>query len=322
MSTTIGYQPGFIGDGMQVNFPKLRVAQRRDLATNGQIDYPHFSIFLSAARRFPYFTATNIDGHLFRKITRDTIFPGGSDVWTIDDRAKDHQWGKHLYEADKSHFHRGHMTKREDPQWGETDDIAREAAAATFQFTNCVPQLEELNSRDWAKLETFILEKTCVPENLKVTVLTGPVLSSEDPFFVTPIDDGVHVQLPTLFWKVIYYTADGIKLSRAAFLMGQQNLLEERGIAAPGTTPSAARAALHQDIFQDFEDAAVYQVNTRTVKQLTGLTFHPAREPYKDNRALKLIVRSVQIMEATTHRELLNEVEETRTKMEYININL
>ena len=65
-----GYQPGFMGKALPVAFPKLNKAQKKDLAMadpkkTGELKYPHFSLFLSKSRRFPFFTATNIDGNRF-----------------------------------------------------------------------------------------------------------------------------------------------------------------------------------------------------------------------------------------------------------------
>jgi endonuclease G len=106
----------------------------------------------------------------------------------IDDSTfPDHQWGAKLYSADKSDSQRGHMTKREDPQWGDTEAEALAAAQATFHFSNCVPQLGGLNTKKWGKLETYILNKESVPEKLKVSVLKGPILSPHDQLFVTPV---------------------------------------------------------------------------------------------------------------------------------------
>src|SRR5258705_8256781 len=116
MISANGFQTDFIDAGLSVHFPSLSEKQKKDLVTtgterSGELKYPHFSLFLSGSRRFPFFTATNIDGKLFKKIPRDTIFPGGNDVWSIDKRVTEFQWGPYLYSAVKSDFQRSHMTK-------------------------------------------------------------------------------------------------------------------------------------------------------------------------------------------------------------------
>jgi endonuclease G len=321
-----GYQPGFMGKALPVAFPKLNKAQKNDLAIadqkkTGELKYPHFSLFLSKSRKFPFFTATNIDGKLFKSIPRTTIFPSGTDKWSIDARVKDFQWGASLYSAPKSDFQRGHMTKREDPQWGKTEDTALQAAIATFHFTNCVPQVAELNTKEWGKLETFILEKTSVPDKLRVSVFTGPVLAVEDPVFISKVG-GEDVQIPTLFWKIVYYSTDGKTVSMAGFLMGQQNSLVKKGIVVQKVQPSAERLAIQAEIFQNFEDAAIYQVNIGTIEKLSGLRFAAARQPFMDSRPLKLIIEKVQVPATAEARKGINVLEDTHEQVLFSNMKL
>jgi endonuclease G len=294
-----GYKTNFIKN-IPVELPTFRQGMSEDVVTadakkTGEIKYPHYSVFLSKSRRFPYFTATNIDGTKFRKIKRTEVFDSGRDEWSIDDRVTDFQWGQHLYNAKKSDFQRGHMTKREDPQWGDTVGEAREAAQQTFFFSNCVPQVGDLNTKEWGKLETYILSKESVPNELRVCVMTGPVLADTDPFFVTEVDDE-EVQLPTLFWKIVYYTNDGETLSRAGFLMGQENLLLERKIAVKKQVDFMAMEVV-PGFFEDFEDKDIYQVNVSTIEKLTKLRFAEADEAFTDSRPLKLIIDKVQVSE-------------------------
>ncbi|RXK86373.1 DNA/RNA non-specific endonuclease [Filimonas effusa] len=326
MAKQTGYQINFMG--VSVPFPQLSAGQLKDLARTdekktGELKYPHFSVFLSSSRCFPFFTATNIDGKLFKKIPRKEVFPSGNDEWSLDERAADFQWGAHLYSAQKSDFQRGHMTKREDPQWGETVEIAREAAQATFRFANCVPQMGELNTEDWGKLETYILTKQSVPEKLKVSVFTGPVLSANDPVFVTEVD-GYEVQIPTLFWKIVYYLDETGTLSRAGFLMGQENALFEKKIVVRRTKAAIAEAAdFSVSYFQDFEDAAIYQVNISTIEKLSKLKFPPALEPYHDDRPLKLVVDKVQVgphIAAISDQEALNMDENETFRFQFSNM--
>ena len=304
MASTIGFKPDFIGKDLVVNFPKLSAAQKKDIApvtgsTTGEIQYPHFSVFLSKSRKFPFFAATNINGDLFKKVTRKTIFPGGKDVWNVDSRAKDHQWNNDLYvKAPKGNFDRGHMAKREDPQWGATRAEAKVAAKSTFHFCNCAPQVADLNQREWKQLEDYILERESVPGKLFISVFTGPVLKPDDPIFVSKVKNE-DVLIPTLFWKVVYYTNDGKKLSKVGFLMGQENLLRKRGIVKPQTAKKffATHLPKEKEHFNNFEDAQTYQVNLSTIEKLTGLKFPAAKQPYKDKRPIPLVIEMVELKE-------------------------
>ncbi len=298
MNKVTGYEPTFLGRRLKVALPQPGDAQKKDLAPvsgsrRALLHYPHYSVVLSRQRKFPVFTAVNINSKAFRALRRDSLFAGGTDRWERDDRARDFQWGDELYSGLNTDFDKGHLVKREDPQWGKDDAIAALAARATFFYTNCVPQLPELNRQEWRNLEDYILKKESAPSKLKVNVFTGPVLSEQDPVFVRPIK-GQEVQIPTLFWKVVYFTADGKTLSRVAFLMGQKNLLFERRIVREKETEleSVVRDPF---LFTDFKDAAAYQVNIASVEKLTGLSFAPALEPYKDSRAAEIIMRQVEV---------------------------
>jgi len=299
MAASQGYQQDFIGTGFSVPFPKLSAVQKKDIAgptgvASGELTYLHFSIFLSKKRRFPYFTATNIDGTLFKKA-------GRSDKWILDPRVTDFQYGNSLYSAPHSDYDKGHMTKREDPQWGDTVAIAQQAADATFHFANSVPQVPELNRQEWKQLEDYILDKECVPSHLKICVFTGPVLKDDDPVFVSKVNNQ-DVLIPTLFWKVVYYTNDGKSLSKVGFLMGQENLLRDKGIVNPIRTKKLVDTHLPglKKHFTDFKDAETYQVNMATIENLTGLTFPPGDEPKKDNRPIQLIIKQVEMKEDHT----------------------
>ncbi|MDQ3292462.1 MAG: DNA/RNA non-specific endonuclease [Bacteroidota bacterium] len=285
-----GYSETFIHPEIPVPLPQLQADQQADLApvdgtTNNLANYINYSLALSKTRGFPYFVAANIDGHLFKKVSR-------TDNWRKDSRIDyAHQWGEELYKARKSDFDKGHMTKREDVQWGKTVVEARAAADTTFYFTNAVPQHAELNQQIWAELENYILHTESVPNNLRISVFTGPVLRPTDPVFVTKVL-GKEIQLPTLFWKVVVFTKDDQRLYRVGFLMGQEELLRKARIVKPEPVEIAARAT---DLFLDFEDAQTYQVNIATIEQLTNLTLPPAKDVYQDTRPIKLVLEEVDV---------------------------
>ena len=290
-----GYQPAFMGPELVAALPQLSTAQQADAAP--VLTYTHYSVQLSRTRRFPYYTATNINGARFQQINREQVFDSGRDEWRVDERATAYQWGQGLYDAPRSDFQRGHMTKREDPQWGSTRELARQAAQDTFYFSNCVPQVAELNTEAWGDLETYILTRQAVPAGLLVNVFTGPALTPDDPEFVTQITPRP-LQLPTFFWKVVYYTNDGTHLSRAAFMMGQREALLRRGIIKnnPVLLLREHRThALKEDYFSAYADAALYQVNTAFVEELTRLRFAPARELYQEQRPRELILRQLEV---------------------------
>jgi endonuclease G len=80
-----------------------------------------------------------------------------------------------------------------------------------------------------------------------------------DPFFVTEVK-GESIQLPVLFWKIVYFRKkkDG-KIYRVGFLMGQSSLLFENGIAEEAVLE--ATPTEEDKLFMEFDKAETYQVN-------------------------------------------------------------
>jgi endonuclease G len=279
-----------------VKLPQLSSQQKTDAVKlddgSDVLHYLNYSVTLSATRRFPFFTASNIDGKLFKKVSR-------KDNWRNDPRVKPaYQWGKELYKAPKSDFDKGHMTKREDVQWGPTDEEAIEAADSTFYYTNAVPQHGKLNQKIWRSLEDYILHKESKENGMKISVFTGPVLSNLDPNFVTPVN-GETIQIPLLFWKVVVFAkADG-KLYRVGFLMSQSSLLYENGIVEEALQEKLEEELTEADqLFLNFKDAETYQVNISTIEKLSGLTMPKATDVYTDDRNIQLILQEVDVKES------------------------
>jgi len=287
-----GFNHNFLVDDKikgRVSFPVLGKDRRNELIPvkykdKTRLDYVNYSVQLSSSRKFPIFTASNIDGQLFRSAIR-------SKNWRLDDRVKKYQWGKNLYDAKKSDFDKGHMTRREDVQWGETDDVAQIAADSTFYYTNAVPQHKDLNQDIWKNLEDYILHKETRKKSLKICVFTGPVLSSNDPEFVTPVN-GERIKLPTIFWKVVIYPKEDGKLYRVGFLMGQKKLLIKDGII---NLPFKTTLLPADEPFRQFDDAETYQVNVSLIERLTDLKMPKALDAYNDSRNIKLAIKEIEV---------------------------
>ncbi|MEZ4927033.1 MAG: DNA/RNA non-specific endonuclease [Saprospiraceae bacterium] len=271
----------------KVPFPKLGPSHKKDIAPvegskESILNYHNYSVQLSASRKFPFFTAANINGGLFKDADR-------AKSWKKDKRAKDHQWGLELYKAAKSDFDKGHMTKREDVQWGITNELAQKAADSTFYYSNAVPQYSKLNQRVWKSLEDYILNIETKKRSLKICVFTGPVLSKKDPPFVTMVD-GQTVLIPVLFWKVVVFPKEDGKLYRVGFLMSQKKLLTENGIVHELEATKA-----DEELFMQFEDAGTYQVNTSLIEKLADITLPKAIDSFKEDRSIKLVLEEVEV---------------------------
>jgi endonuclease G len=278
-----GYDDEFILT-KKIALPKLNHDQTADLVIDEDgsdiIRYINYSLQLSSSHKFPFYTATNIDGLQFKKVPR-------KDNWRKDNRVpKDTQWGTELYNAAKSNFDRGHMTKREDVQWGETIGIALNAADSTFYYTNAVPQHKDLNRDIWRSLEDYILHTEAKRNQLRICVFTGPVLSNFNPYFVTAINN-VQIQIPSLFWKVVVFEKEDGKLYRVGFMMSQNKLLLNDNIIE--------QLESDDQIFMQFDDADTYQVNVSLIEELSGLEMPKANDSYTDERTTKLVLNEIDI---------------------------
>ncbi|PSL40076.1 endonuclease G [Planomicrobium soli] len=207
-----GYDPAFLGEGFNVPLPELmaEVAQDRAPSKDGKpvLDYTHFSIAMSKKRRLAFYTAVNINGSELVDVKR------GNDKWYFDPRLdKAFQSGPELYE--KNDLDRGHLTRRQDPNWGVDAIRANEH---TFHFTNCAPQHKNFNQKTWLGLEDYIL-KNAETHDLKVTVFTGPVFQENDPIYRDEF------QIPAEFWKIAVMKKDGNSLSASAYLQTQRDMI-------------------------------------------------------------------------------------------------
>lgn len=284
-----GYQPNFLGENLEVPFPEFSdelfdsIAPVKNTEDN-ILRYINYSVVQSATRKFPILSAANIDGQQFKRITRKEV--RGS--WKKDKRiAYKHQWGRRLYAAPDSDFDKGHMTKREDVQWHPTNEIAKLAAKETFYYTNAAPQHKNLNQALWRRIEDFILHDNSIDNSLKINVFTGPALRKEDLFFIHKIKEEA-IQIPSLYWKVIYYIKNDA-LHRVGFLAGQEGVLLRKKIVLP---PPPVRG---EDLFMAFKEADTYQVQVSFIEEVTGLTFPCANDLYWDLRPTKLILEEVTL---------------------------
>lgn len=206
----------------------------------GRLDYEHFSILMSKSRRLALFTAVNIDG------SASVSVPRGGDPWAFDGRIpKAAQAGDELY-ADND-FDRGHLLRREDPNWGPTASVANRD---TFHFTNCAPQLSVFNQRSWLSLEDYILGNTRrVGE--RATVFTGPVFRANDPVYRG-------VAIPLAYWKVVAFIHDDGRPSASAYLVDHDVDLDAQSL-----------------LFGAFK---TYQRSVLAIEGLTNLDFGSLRE--------------------------------------------
>ncbi len=247
-----GYDPAFLGDGaLRVDFPDL--GGRADdvapveAAADGILRYTHFSVIQSKSRRLPMLAAVNIDGAKAFALKRK-----GS--WHTDGRIDEaHQVDNVLYKHNP--LDRGHMVRRKDPGWGDSEAEAKQGEIDTFMYTNCAPQHEDLNQKDWVGLEDYILEAADT-KDFKVSVMTGPIFRDSDRRLKSQ-PGAEDVQIPEAYWKL-------------AVMVNE----------ATGTLSATAYLLTHGDLIRDLTEAAfvfgeykTYQIKVSKLSALTGFDF-------------------------------------------------
>ncbi len=240
-STRGGYDPAFLD--ISLGLPVLTA--ETDLATE-PLPYHHFSVVMHRKRKLALFTAVNIDGGKADQPRRD------SDKWILDPRIPiGEQTGEDVYRDND--LDRGHLVRRLDPAWG-SQSVA--AVDDTFHFTNCAPQHHEFNAGRtlWLGLEDYVLQNA-VTSDLKVSVLSGPVLDDDDPQYRG-------VALPLQYWKIVSMVRTDGKPSVTAYLLSQESLLDEfRTERTTGMLPASFSYGAYR----------TFQVPVRRIAALTGL---------------------------------------------------
>jgi endonuclease G len=239
--TRRGYDPAFLG----ISLPLPTLSADTEVSSP-PLPYHHFSVVMHRRRKLALFTAVNIDGASADQPRRDR------DVWLLDPRLPaTEQTGEAVYRDND--LDRGHLVRRLDPAWGP-QSLA--AVDDTFHFTNCTPQHHEFNAgqTQWLGLEDYVL-RNAVTSDLKVTVLSGPVLDDTDPAYRG-------VSLPLQYWKIVAMVRTDGKPSVTAYLLSQESLLDEfRAVRTSGQLPESF----------SYGGYRTFQVPVRRIADLTGL---------------------------------------------------
>ena len=254
-----GYDPAFLKPGKldgRVFLPTLSPGLLKgatpllDNPNECVLRYHHFSLVMHGSRRFAIYSAANID------FAGRYGLPRPKDQWLADPRIPiESQVEASLYEHNQ--FDRGHLTRREDMEFGRTIPEAVAAAADTCHWTNCTPQHAKFNEGKelWQGIERHILEEAVAPERFRAQVITGPVFDSKDPilkgFPSTPY--------PMCYWKVAAAINASGKLFATAYVLDQRGVINEFGLRGAPEVP--------------FTPYKTFQTSIAEVERLTQLTF-------------------------------------------------
>jgi len=241
-----GYDTSFLGDGIDVPLPTV-TGDLDDVLTfefDGEqqqvLKYEHFSVLMGTRRKMLRWSAVNIDGKL--KVT-DLGRPG----WRNDPRISTDAQIQDACYGNSPKFARGHMTRREYPNWG-SQQTAERANADSMHVTNVAPQMQTFNGGVWLQLEEYALQNAR-DSGMKICVFTGPFFADDDP-----VKFGVNV--PIEFWKVIAFVHD-----------------ETHQLCATGYTMSQVKHLKDEEFVFGQHDSA--QCTISSIEARTGLSFGP-----------------------------------------------
>lgn len=258
LSAREGYKPDFLGSKVVVHLPQLSAALQDEAApllaattkNKFELRYDGYTVVVNKYRRWAIYSAANVRAsHRFANLS------GRQDRWLTDPRiSSKHQVGDYYYKANK--FDRGHLTRREDMEYGGSSSEATARADETCYFTNATPQHSNFNQNKdlWQGIERFLLEESIQAGNYDSQIVTGPVLSEDDPVY----DRDPDLQYPVQFWKVISTLRADKSLFSTAYLLDQSETIAQFGIESTEVP---------------FGSYKTFQVPISEIERLTGLRF-------------------------------------------------
>ena len=249
-----GYDKSFLG--VELPLPGLgdsikdKVAMRTDEPGKSELTYTNYSVVMNKERKQCFYAICNIDGTTHRDVKR-------SGSWSLDGRIpREYQLGNEAY-ADNN-IDRGHMVRRLDPCWGKDPELA---SRDTFTYCNAALQHGGLNQREWLKLEDHVLGSA---KGQKMTVITGPIFSKDDPKFDNNGMMDEPTQIPMKFFKTVVWNEKGT-LKSASFILSQKDIINNDS--------SLFKAKKNKGKGFDPGEFKIYQVPQKEVERLTDLHF-------------------------------------------------
>jgi len=227
-STCTGFEEEFMGIRIPMPVPSARLRRQlaflKDAPGSFTLKYHHFSTILHAVRRVPVLSAINVHGkHRYAALGSATR----KDNWLRDSRVDyDAQLDDRWYA--RSGFDKGHLSRREDAEWGTSLALAKAAADLTCSYANAVPQVPAFNrammgyNGQWGQLEKKLLEAGVKKESAasaRICVFSGPVFLDDDPVHAS-------VQVALSCFKVVAWLGQDEALRATAFHLSQGTLLE------------------------------------------------------------------------------------------------
>ena len=256
-----GYDPDFLRHHVAMPKPQNTIVDDVTRLRNSretELKYDHYSVLMSRSRRLAFVSAGNVRTDAPEEGTR-------RDNFIADPRILDSEQADNRFYSNNA-LDRGHLFRRDDGSWGETEAEAQRADDDTFHWPNIAPQHRVFNQSHqdpnrslWGLLENHVTREAR-DEREPFSVFNGPIFQDGDP-----LHRGLKV--PQAFYKIIAINDRDDRLRAFAFVVGQAALL--------------TRIPLERMTERERFDAgrfSVFQVKVRDLEARTGLDFAELRQ--------------------------------------------
>jgi len=271
----VGYDPCFVTPNSRlcVEEPTYSPPPMRDPKINAAnaetrgLDYLHFRVVMSVARKFALYAVSNVDGATLQRVSR------GKDVWRYDPRLpRVGQVGEDVYTGND--LDRGHLVSRGEVAWGDAASASK-AAQDVFVYTNAVPQPAKINQGVMAQIENFVTD-IASKRKVRATVFTGPVLQRDDPVYRG-------VQIPQRFWKIAIFpmqpgTRDLSEDQPRPFIVPVNEIEKLTGLAFPSLKSLVDRKAVSVVAFVIDASEALRDAGVADTKEAAPYSNQPPQQ--------------------------------------------
>lgn len=258
-SVMSGYDPAFLGNDFVIDIPWIDYevysdVLKSDLLRDSYIaDYQHYSLVMSRRNRQALLSICNLDQSQYKRVQGRN--------WFIDSRiGADNQLDNRYYKGTENLWDRGHLTRRTAVTWGATSYIAKKASNDSCSYANACLQHRDFNEDEW-RIPEKIASRFDRDLNNKLSIITGPVFTSNDRWF-EPEYDVPPGRVPSGFWKIIYYIDKKKSEDAGHHVLGCEAYLVWQDYDA-----------LKDDRGAEEIDISTIQVTTTQVTELTGIEF-------------------------------------------------
>lgn len=256
-----GYKAKFLG--VSIPFPTISDARMGEIFkkpgtdTSLLLNYYHYSLLMNEEFRLQMVSAVNVDYDPSLKSHRDRKeFGDEANSWRPDPRIPEEiQITDPEFYKPATQVDRGHIVRRDDSCYGNTELEIEFANSDTFHWTNCTPQHEGFNQSKqwglWGLLENAIKDGLS-GDDTKASIFAGPVLVKDENRVYN------NIYYPVKFWKVVAAMDEETGgLLAYGFILDQSKVIDKRGLEAKF----------------DFSQFKAQQVSLQAIEEESGVIF-------------------------------------------------